>query len=358
MFRCDIAPRVTHSSAVPRSVIHRSPNGPVDSRRRPQCAGVHARIDPSPDLLRLATQQSGVVSAEQALGHGLSRASLKRLVDQGAWQRLTRGVFHLGVGEPTWTAQAWAGSLVGGDSSRVGFAAAGHLWGIVLEPPSTITVLVPHESVLREQPPWVFRRERPGVRLTRSPGGPPRTTLEDTVVDLASEATPRELVEVVTSAIQSRRTTARRVLACADQRARLPHRADLAELLADVAEGAESPLELRYLRDVERRHQLPPALRQDRSGRRQAVRDLRYEVYALLIELDGRTHVPGRFRDMSRDNGALLDGEVTLRYGWHDVADRPCQVAWEVGQVLSSRGWPGSPSRCSWCRAAGAGDLG
>lgn len=348
----------SHRCTVARSVIHRSPNRPVESDRRPQCADVHARIDPSPDLLRLATHQSGVLSAEQALGHGLSRASLKRLVDQGAWRRLTRGVFHLGVGEPTWTAQVWAGTLVGGDRSRVGFTAAGHLWGIVPEPPSTLTVLVPHEAVLRDQPPWVFRRERPRVRQVQSPGGPPRTTLEDTVIDLASEATPRELVEVVTNAIQSRRTTARRVLACADRRARLPHRADLIELLADVAEGAESPLELRYLRDVQRRHQLPPALRQDRSSRRRAVRDLRYEKYALLIELDGRTHVPGRFRDMRRDNGALLDGEVTLRYGWHDVADRPCQVAWEVGQLLSSRGWPGRPSRCSWCGAADLGDLG
>lgn len=319
---------------------------------------MHARIDPTPDLLRLATHQSGIVSAEQALGHGLSRASLRRLVDQGAWQRLTRGVFFLGVGEPAWTARAWAGTLVGGDRSRVGFAAAGHLWGILPEAPPTITVLVPHETVLRDMAPWVFRRERPGVRRPQSPGGPPRTTLEDTVVDLASTATPRELVDLVTGAIQSGRTTARRVLACADQRARLPHRAELTELLADVGEGAESPLELRYLRDVERRHRLPPARRQDRSSRRQAVRDLRYEAYALLIELDGRTHVNGRFRDMRRDNGALLDGEVTLRYGWHDVADRPCQVAWEVGQVLRARGWPGIPSRCSWCRAAGAGDLG
>ncbi len=58
---------------------------------------MHARIDPPDDLLLFAAQQSGVVTAEQALGHGLTRASLQRLVDQGAWQRLTRGVFRLGV---------------------------------------------------------------------------------------------------------------------------------------------------------------------------------------------------------------------------------------------------------------------
>jgi hypothetical protein len=65
-------------------------------------------------LLALAALQAGVLSAEQALGHGLSRASIKRLVDQGAWQRMSRGVFVLGVGEPTWLARAWAGTLIGG----------------------------------------------------------------------------------------------------------------------------------------------------------------------------------------------------------------------------------------------------
>jgi len=116
-------------------------------------------------------------------------------------------------------------------------------------------------------------------------------------------------------------------------------------------------LELRYLHDVERRHQLPQARRQQRSARRRAVRDLRYEEFALLIELDGRTHIPGRFRDMERDNGGLLDGEVTLRYGWADVTGRPCQVAGEVARLLTLRGWVGVMTRCSWCSMALEGDL-
>ena len=260
--------------------------------RRPQCLDVHARIDPSDDLLLLAAQQSGVVTAEQALGHGLTRASLKRLVDQGAWQRLTRGVFLLGVGEPTWLALAWAGTLIGGDRARLGFAAAGHLWGIVEDAPGTIPVLVPWTTVLEPREPWDFRRERPGVRSDRSPGSPSRTTLEDTVIDLCADATPRELVSFVTSAVQTGRTSATALLASVDRRARLSQRALLKELLTDVDEGAESPLELRYLHDVERRHQLPQARRQQRSARRRAVRDLRYEEFALLIELDGRTHIP------------------------------------------------------------------
>lgn len=338
-------------------LIHRSKSAPVDKARHPQCLGVHARIDPPEDLLLLAAQQSWVVTAEQAIAHGLPRASLKRLVDHGVWQRLARGVFLLGVGEPTWLALAWAGTLIGGDRSRLGFAAAGHLWGLVEDPPPTIPVLVPWTTVLDPREPWTFRRERPGVRSDRSPGYPSRTTLEDTVIDLCADATPRELVSIVTGAVQSRRTSTAALLAALDRRTRLSQRGLLKELLADVGEGAESALELRYLHDVERRHRLPRARRQHRSARRRAVRDLRYEEYALLIELDGRVHIAGRFRDMERDNGALLDGEVTLRYGWADVSGRPCQVAGEVARLLTLRGWSGLLTRCSWCSTAQDDDL-
>lgn len=63
-------------------------------------------------------------------------------------------------------------------------------------------------------------------------------------------------------------------------------------------------------------------------------------------------HIAGRFRDMSRDNDALLGGQVTLRYGWTDVTDRPCQVARQVADLLIARGWPGAPSRCPRCENA------
>lgn len=318
---------------------------------------MHQRIDPSDELLALAVLQTGVLTAEQALGHGLTRGSIKRLVDQQAWRRLARGVFLLGVGEPTWLANAWAGTLIGGEHARLGFDAAGHLWGIVPDPPASITVLVPHQTVISDRAPWTFPRERPGVREARCAEDPPRTSAEDTVLDLCAESTPGELAGILTTAVQTRVTDAARLRRRIDQRARLRHRTLLRAVLAEVADGAESPLELTYLRDVEGRHQLPPARRQHRSRTHGAVRDLRYDTYALLIELDGRLHIPGRFRDLQRDNSALLDGELTLRYGWPDVSDRPCQVAWQVARLLVLRGWTGLPARCDWCAEALEEDL-
>ena len=69
-------------------------------------------------------------------------------------------------------------------------------------------------------------------------------------------------------------------------------------------------------------------------------------------------YIAGRFRDMERDNAALLGGDVTLRYGWQDVTDRPCAVAREVAALLIRRGWTGLPTRCRRCALATDADLG
>jgi hypothetical protein len=51
-------------------------------------------------------------------------------------------------------------------------------------------------------------------------------------------------------------------------------------------------------------------------------------------------------RDMRRDNAGAEEGVLTLRYGYADLTERPCQVAAQVAQVLRSRGWPGTMRKC------------
>ena len=128
-------------------------------------------------------------------------------------------------------------------------------------------------------------------------------------------------------------------------------------LLGDVGRGAESTLELRYLRDVERAHGLPAGVRQRRSRTGAEVRDVLYEDQATVIELDGLAHLRRILRDMRRDNAALAGGLATLRFGWSDVTGSPCQVAWQVAAVLVARGWTELPTRCHRCAAATDADL-
>ncbi len=299
---------------------------------------MHSSRNALADLRGLGAAQAQVVSREQALGHGLSDRVVARLVHQGHWRRLAPGVFLMVDVDPTLLARAWAGVLLGGSGSRIGSLAAARLHGLHDEEPELVRVLVPHTR----QPPlragWEFRRERPGVRGARSVGDPPRTTVEDTVLDLCADGRPDEAVGWLTTAVQRRRTTPARLRRALAARPRAPHRRLLESLLADVAVGAESPIELRYLHDVERAHGLPDGTRQAPTGRRRGWRDVLYLPFGVVVELDGRLGHEGlgRFRDMERDNLALLDGLATLRFGHADLVGRPCQVARQVGEAAAA----------------------
>jgi hypothetical protein len=308
------------------------------------------RGEPSQALLRLANAQAQVVTREQALGLGLSRHTLARLVDQGRWQRLAPAAFVVHSGTVEWESLAWAGVLLGGPGARLGGTAAGHANRLLEDPPLPVDVLVPHGSTARTRAWWRFVHERPGARDPRCTGSPPRLLVPDTVLDLCEGGTPRVLEDLLTRAMQKHLTTPVHLQRALDRRHRHSRRALLTELLLEVAEGAESPLELRYLRDVERRHGLPDGKRQRRTSS-PGRRDVLYREYGLIVELDGRLgHVgEGRFRDMARDNAALLEQLTTMRFGFGDVAGSPCLVAAQVAHVLGQRDWAGPFRRCSAC---------
>ncbi|MVA75336.1 hypothetical protein GC722_04730 [Auraticoccus sp. F435] len=236
---------------------------------------VHARLDPGPQLADLAVLQAGVVSLEQARGHGLGRNSVARLVREGRWRPLGRGVYAVHAAEePRWLGLAWAGVLVGGDGARLGGWAAAHLHGLA-EPPPELEVWLPRDSRVRGGVgPWRFRHERPGTHRTTRVGDPPRLGVEDTLLDLLAELTPDEAVALLIRAVQTRRTTPDRVRRAAAERPRLRHRRLIAEVLAEVSAGVESPLERRYLHDVERAHGLRAGQRQQRASG--SVRDVVY----------------------------------------------------------------------------------
>lgn len=176
--------------------------------------------------------------------------------------------------------------------------------------------------------------------------------MEDTILDQCRGARDNEVIHLVTQAIQDRRTTPARLRRPMAGRGRMSHRALLLDLLQAVAEGAESPLELAYLRDAERPHCLPRGQRQHRSRHARHCRDVWYKQCRTVVELDGRLGHEGigRFRDMRLDNLAILAGEVTLRFGWSDVHERACAIAWQVGAVLQQRGWSGQGTRRRNCR--------
>lgn len=124
-------------------------------------------------------------------------------------------------------------------------------------------------------------------------------------------------------------------------------------MLADIADGSNSALEHAYLTRVERPHGLPKPRRQHRPIGQGVCRDLDYEQFGLVIELDGRQFhddAIARDRDMERDLVAKVrEGRDTVRLGWGQVVPRACSTALNIGTLLQNRGWRASPERCRNC---------
>jgi hypothetical protein len=295
------------------------------------------------DFAELSAVQHGVFTRRQAFEHGITPSRLAAQLRAGRWRRLHNHVYATFTGEPSRAAQLWAAVLRAGRGAVLSHQTAAELQGLGDAGTMPISVTVPADrrvarfDGVRVQ---VSARVRDARHPTRSP---PQTRVEETVVDLTQVAgTLDDALGWLARACGRRLTTPDRLAEAMARRPRLRWRAELASALVDVAEGCHSLLELRYLRDVERRHGLPTASRQV-SRRRRGGRwydDVNYAAYATRVELDGGAGHGDRAgsRDRRRDNAAVVGGDAVLRYGWDDVAGRACATAAEVAAVLRRNG--------------------
>jgi hypothetical protein len=296
------------------------------------------------ELHELAWAQEGVLTSGQAVGGGLTRAMIRSRLEQGRWQRLQTGVYAVFSGPPGRLAVLWGAVLRAGPGAMLSYQTAAELTGLTDRPSTLIHITVPGDRYVERIPGLVLRRSSRAAQARHPVLTPPRTRLEETVLDLAgTAATLDDAVGWVTRALGRRLTTQAQLIAAMEMRAKLRWRRQLTQGLTAEWGGVHSSLEYRYLRDVERPHGLPPGLRQARArqGHGTIYRDVLYDEYAVAVELDGRVAHPGdqRWPDIQRDNAAAADGIVTLRYGWFDVTENPCQVAAQVTRVLRQRGF-------------------
>jgi hypothetical protein len=302
--------------------------------------------------LVLAEEQDGMVARRQLLACGLSPAQARQRVDTGHWVTVLPGVYATFTGPLSESAKVWAAVLYAGPEACASHATALWLGGALDRPPATVHLSVPGHRRVRAPAGIRVHLSRAYPERRHPSAGPPRTRIEDAVLDTADDEPELDRVlGVVFAATQRRLTTADRIRSALARRARHRWRALLNEVLAEVGEGIASPLERRYARDVERRHGLPRGERnrpERRPGGGRCYRDVRYPRWSTVIELDGREAHPDdqRFREMRRDNEAVVQGSGVLRYGWRDIAARPCAAAGQVSAVLQAHGWAGRPRRC------------
>ena len=294
-----------------------------------------------------AAVQSGILTRRQAHDGGLTDEAIEARLASGRWQRVYPGVLATFSGPLTRPAQLWAAVLVSGPDAVLSHETAAELFGLLSEPQPLIHVSVPAARRLVKRPGVVVHRTRLAATIRHPALSPPRTRVEDTVIGLTQSCASLDAaIGWLVKAAASRLTTAKRLLTTLTSRHRLRWRGPLTEALGDVAAGCHSMLELHYLRSVERAHGLPQGWRQHR--RQGWYDDVDYAEYGVSVELDGRVAHPAeqRFRDHRRDNAAVLAGSRVLRYGYADVAHRPCEVAQQVAAVLRAGGWRGKPRGC------------
>jgi hypothetical protein len=302
-----------------------------------------------PECLRLLDRQDGVITVGQAVSIGMSDKSVRDQVRAGRWQLLHRGIYAGFTGKPGRRAELWGALLRAGPDAALSHQTAAEMWGLLNGPAPVIHVTVPHGS----RPDRyggiagiVVHRSRSLERVRHPALTPPRTRVEETVLDLADCA--RDFDEAyawICRAIGRRRTTAARIRAALASRSRIRWRQEIELALGYASGGALSVLELRYVRGVERPHGLPAATRQARVRQATGNRylDNLYAEYRACVEIDGAAAHPEdeQWRDKSRDRwNAVHQGIDTIRIGVLDLINqkRQCRTAADVAKWLSSRG--------------------
>jgi len=291
-------------------------------------------FDVPAEAFEIAHRQAGAISRQQLLDAGLNRKLLAKRLERGRWQQLHRGVYAVFSGPPSRDTWLWAAVLRAGDGAVLSHQTAAELHKLIDSSAEMIFVTVPSTRRVKVRG-IVIRFSGRIAEATQANREPPRTTVEETVLDLVELArTFDDACGWITRACGRRLTTEKKLRATMAMRKKMRWRAELGDVLAAAGEGIHSVLEYRYLRDVERAHGLPASRHQLRVviNGKTVYRDAYYEEYKVAVELDGRLAHPDeeRWRDSRRDNQASAEGVRTCRYTWRDVPLGAMPLTWSL----------------------------
>jgi len=191
-------------------------------------------------LIGISRGQSGVVSRKQILSCGMSDDVVGRLVRSGQWRRLAQGIYALTP--DTWIQRVWAGLLIGGDRAVVGMKAAARLWNLPYDTgryePDDLPVEIfvgTSRRFLPSNERWRFiRGDRTGQLV------PPRTSIAQTIVDMARTMTGDQMASLVGQSVGRHRVAPQDIQSVLQESERYPRRTLLAGIVSDTADGVTS----------------------------------------------------------------------------------------------------------------------
>jgi hypothetical protein len=283
--------------------------------------------------------QSRIVSRGQLLAAGWSDVDIRRRLRRRHWQTVHPGVYSTHTGPIGYDEQLVAALLYAGPDAGWSHYTAAEQFGLIKpDDRRPVHLTIPGHRRVRSRPNLVIHRdENWEKRLARVI--PPRSTAAHAVLEIVDiSSSIDEAAVVIAEACQSGRVSPVQILQALEDRRRLRYRRELRPILADVAAGSHSLLELRYLRDVERRHTAcRPA-----SG---SVRLTRSSPMSPTWSSVWWSNSTAASTSRRSDDGATWTETTVPRCG----PNRPCATAGSTSP--SGRARP--PYRCCRCFAVG-----
>lgn len=284
--------------------------------------------------VRWMSAHRGLATREQMRGMGLSDRTIARRVDQGMLVPVEGPVFAL-PGLPL-------------DLAARTHAAVMALPSAIPTGPSAAVLLGsgPWDGLDLGQRPWLLHRRsravnaryvsRPSCRTVRAAGvlvASPR----DAVVDLARGWPYEDALQVTQRALQLRVLTFADLIAAHASMPRYSGSAQLARVIATLADGTRSEAErllVRLLREAgiggwSANHRV-------RALGRSYDIDVAFAKVRLAVEVDGRAfHSDSRSfqRDRRRQNDLVSAGWTVLRFTWADLTEHPESV---IARILDA----------------------
>lgn len=199
-------------------------------------------------LTDLADAQGGAVSRRQVTDLGMNDEQIRRELAVGGWQHSgLPGVYLTFTGPVPYLTRCWAALLYVGPGAALGLETAAWIWDLRDEPPDAVHVIIEADRRVTRQPGVTVHIRVHLARRRHPTRVPPVVRLEETVIDLVDRpgTSQGKVIDVLHRACQRRLTSADRLRAAADGRAKMRHRALLTDVLSEVAEGVQSALERR-----------------------------------------------------------------------------------------------------------------
>lgn len=267
----------------------------------------------SAEAWRLVERQHGAVSRAQLLELGLSSDAIAHRVLTGRLHPVAHGIYAAGRPDLPRHGQWFAALLSCGPTAVLSHRSAGALWGIA--PDLAVSEVTVSTTVRRRRPGVAVhcRSLKPSERTVRN--GVPVTTVERTLLDLATKVRDNQLERAINEADKLDLTDPDALRAALDRYSGRPGVAALRRILDRQSfRLTDSELERRFLAIVRRTHLPPP----DTGTRLNGFKvDFHWPDLGLVVETDGlRYHrtIAQQMRDRLRDQAHTAAGLATLRF--------------------------------------------